>query len=317
MRRMTLLVCLLGMSLGSCAQNTTAVKPKDEKPAAQPPAAKAAPAAATTQPAPAQPAKATEPNAPAEKYDEGPLRAEIVATREVRMHWNDNAERSESESNFAVLVRVRGERLKDITRYGGVVLSELVDDTGKVLFDPNSVTEEERTTLRPQAQAANRLAEAGLQIPTRPAKAAARAAKTLKRLRGEIKLVIASKSEKVTILNPTQYEGKVLEHSRLAELGIEVRVISADELETPPPGQSVILQYTKKADNVQTATFFDGTMRPLRTRERPMTTKSGEKCVVLLLEGAGANSEMQLVLEVAPTIETVMLPVTGDNLPLP
>jgi hypothetical protein len=291
MQRMTLLVCLLGLSLVSRAQGPA--------------------------PTPPTPAKPADPNAPAVVYDEGPLRAEIIAMREVRMRYNDTPERSESESNFAMLVRIRGERLKEISRYGNVILSEVVDDSGRAMLDPNSITDEDRNTMRPQSLPAARLQEGGLQLATRPLKMAARVAKTLKHVRGEIKIVMAGKTEKVTIVNPSQYEGKALEHPRLSELGIEVRVVPASELETPPPGQSVVLQYKQKADNVQSASFYDAAMKPLRSRERPMTTKAGEKCVVLLLEGAGATNEMQLVLDVSPTIESLVLPVTGDDLPLP
>lgn len=278
------------------------------------PAPQPAPAATPATPPTTAPA---EPAPPETVYDTGPMGADIIAMREIRLTYTDSPERSAAESNFAMQVRIRGDKLGKIARFGNLILTEVVDDTGKAMLDPNTYSEQDRTAMRQQVSPIERIRTTGLLIATR-ALPSARGAKAITKLRGAVKLVLSDSTEKVTVVNPQQFIGKAIESPRLTELGVVVRVIPSEEFEAPQPAQRCIaLQVTAKADNVQSVAFFDGQMQPVRHRENPATTKGGAEVTLYCLDGGAFTNETQLVFEVHPQVEIVDLPVSADNLPLP
>ncbi len=259
-----------------------------------------------------------EPPKPQEVYDEGPLRIEISAMREIRLVYEDMPDRSEKESNFAMQVRIRGERLGEISRYGMLILEELVDSTGHSLLDPNTYTEEDLERTREMTFPVQRLKETGLQLVSKPTKLAKREAAQLKTVRGYVRLILADQTKSFTVLNPEQYRGKVIADERLAELGVEVRVAEPTEFEQgPPTDQALIFEYTKKGEHIRTVKFFDPWMRPLRHRERPMTTTDGKECMAYYFRPGEINDDMQVVFEVHPKIEDVRLPLEVEDVALP
>lgn len=271
------------------------------------------PPPATTQPA-GQPA---EPPAPPLVYDSGPLRAEITAMREIRLKYLDSAERSAAESNYAIQVRIAGDKLGKIKRFGSLILSEAVDDKGGAMVKPDTYKEEERTAMRPQMMPIERLREQGLLVATR-CSASSRGSSRIAKLKGTIKLVMAETTDKLTLLNPYQYVGKTIDDPRLAELGIEIKVLPVEEIEQPLQAQrSLVVQIVSKPENIQSVAFFDGAMQPVRHRENPLKTKSGADVTVYNLDGGSFTNETSMVLEVHPQVEIVELPVEVENLDLP
>ena len=262
---------------------------------------------------------AQEPPAPttAPTYDQGPLRVELLAMREVRLRASDPVMAARMESDLRMQFRIQGEKLMQLARFGNLILTEMVDDTGQALIGPDTYSEAERTQTRPVGFPVERLRENGLMLTTR-SKVSARAAKTLKTMRGSVRLVLAEGSEKVTIINPLQYLGQTIDNPRLKELGIEVEVVPMSEIENAPPGErSLILHYKTKSENVQGATFADGAMRPVPARETQIAKKSGEPCQLYYFDPSVFNDEMQLVLEVHPKVEDIQLPVEMKDVELP
>ena len=312
MLRIALCACLTVLGLAGCHDGTTS-------PAAAPTAepARAKTPQAATEPKPAAP-PTTQPATPttAPVYDQGPLRIDISAMREIRLKYLDSAERSAAESNFAIQVRVQGERLKEVSRHGSFILTEIVDDTGQSLIDPKADSEEDKTTTRRLTVPPERLREAGLQLVAR-AKMAPRESRLLKKVRGTIHLILADKAEKYTILNPLQYADKTIDDARLKALGVEVRLVPAGEFEQPVPEGCIVLHFKTKPEYIQGVTFYDGWMRPLAARERQLTTTSGQQCTGYCFQGNALDNEMQLVLEVYSKVEDIQLPLEADNVPLP
>jgi len=264
---------------------------------------------------PAQPT--TQPTT-APTYDEGPLRAELLAMREIRYSATEPEVAVRlPKSEFGMQLRIRGERITQIVRQGNLIFTELVDDTGQSLIDADTYTEADKTSTRPVTGPADRLKTDGLIISTRN-KPSTRGSRTLTRVRGGIRLILAASSEKLTIANPLQYYGKTISDPRLQALGVEIRMVPLEEIENAPPAnRAIILRYVTNSEHVQRASFYDGTMRPIPSRDSPVSTKSGEQCQLYYFDAAPFNDEMQLVLEVLPQVDDVQVPFEMDNLALP
>jgi hypothetical protein len=250
-------------------------------------------------------------------YDAGPLRAELVAMRELRYKFVDPEQAARYRSELDMRFRIRGERITEVVRYGNLIFSELVDDTGHSLLDPNTYTEAEKTSTRPIPVPAERLKADGLIVDTRNSPST-RGALTLSRVRGSVHLIIAPNTEKVTIADPLQYYGKTIADPRLKQLGIEIQLVPIEELENAPPAnRGLVLRYVTNGEHVQKASFYDGHMRLVPTRESPTTTKSGAPCQLYYFDSSPLNDETQLVLEVLPQVDEVQVPVEMDGLKLP
>lgn len=258
------------------------------------------------------------PNDDGPRYDQGPWKVEVTAMREMRLLYFDDEERSNRESNFAIQVRVQGERIGDVTRYGELILDELVDDTGKSLIAEGDFTDEMRERTRVQTMPPEHLARSGLQIVARTTHTSARGAERIAKIKGTVRLVLAEEAETVTILDPAQYYGQTIKDPRLAAMGIEIQIASLDDLAAPPPGRCLVIRYLAKQDNVKSIRFFDGWMRPMQYRERPVQLKdSDERVMAYCFDTPMFNNEMQIVLDVHPNVEIVQAPLAETDIPLP
>jgi hypothetical protein len=254
---------------------------------------------------------------PAPTYDEGPLRVELLAMREIRFSATEPELAARLRSELGMQFRVRGTGITNIVRQGNIIFTALVDDTGQSLLDPDTYSEADRTITRPVTIPPDRLKADGLIITTRN-KASTRGSRVLTQARAGLHLILAEQTDKLTIANPLQYMGKTIADQRLLALGIDVQLLPADELENPPPAnRALLLYYGTKAAQVQKASFYDGAMRPIPARETPVTTKSGLAAVEYYFDAAPLTDETQLVLEVHPQVEDVQLPIMLDNLNLP
>lgn len=269
-----------------------------------------------------RPADAAQPEEPpvtsAPTYDHGPLRCEVSAMFDAR-YWYKVVPPRVRPSELQMRLQVSGERITKVARTGDVIFTEAVDDTGKALIDPDSYTDEQRNAVHPLRLTPEQLRVQGLLLPasfTSPA----REARSLK-LRGSVKLVLAEGREDVTIDNPLQYVGKPLEHELLRKLGIVVRVVPPDELETagPPktPEELLVLEYVEKGDHVNSVGLHDAWMKQLRYRQQTMKTKDGREVTTYTLGRDKFTDETQLVLDIFIDFEEVVLPVELDDIALP
>ncbi len=250
-------------------------------------------------------------------YDEGPLRAELVAMREIRFSATEPELAARLKSEMGMQFRIRGERITQIVRFGNLIFSELVDDTGQSLLDPDTYSEADRTSTRPITMPAERLKTDGLIVTTRN-KPSTRGAIGLTRVQGSIRVVIAPNTEKLTVADPLQYYGKSIIDARLKLLGIEIEIVPIDQIENAPPAnRGLVLRYTANGEHVQRASFYDGNMRLIPTRDSPVTTKSGEQAQLYYFDASPLNDEAQLVLELLPQVDEVQVPVEMDGLKLP
>lgn len=275
------------------------------------------PAAAKT-PAGQPTAPAQEPETkPAPVYDVGPLRAEVTAMYDAR-YWYADAPPGARKSELRMQLRIVGEGITRMARVGNVIFTEAVDDTGKALVGPDTYTEQQKTETRPFHFPAERIRSSGILLGAR-VDSPNRDARTVK-LRGSVRLILASDPEEITIDNPLQFMGKILENDRLKELGVQVRVVDPAELEgesLPPAERLFVLEYLTDEAHIAKVTLHDAWMKPIRARQRRLKTKDGKSVVGFTLSGGTIDENCQLVLSVYPKIEDKQVPIEVDALKLP
>jgi len=248
---------------------------------------------------------------------QGPLRAQIVAMREIRYSAQDPELASRLHSELGMQIRVCGERIEQIVRHGNPIFTELVDDTGRSLIDENTYSEQDKTITRPPMLPPDRLRIDGLLLTTRM-NSSARGAALLRRARGYVRVILAKDPITLTIDNPLQYHGSTITDSRLKDLGIEVAIVPADQVENAPPANRCLaLEYKSKGDHVQRVSFVDGWMRQIPARDMWATKIEGGLCQAYYFDTGMFNDDMQMVLEVFPTIEVIEVPVELTDVPLP
>lgn len=260
------------------------------------------------------------PGEPRMPYDTGPMKAEVTAMFDAR-YWYADEQQGARPSELRLQIRVAGDKITKVVRFGDMIFTEAVDSQGNVLLDPAKYTEEEKTQTRPLNLPPARLKETGLLLPgqmTSPA----RAAESIK-LHGTVRLILAENKEEIAIDKPLQYVGKTLEHPRLKELGIEVRIIAPEALtvgegeEVPEAKRTYVMEYVNGQPKIHAVRFHDAWMKPMRTRERPMQTKDEHAVIGHVIIGGELDENAQLVLDVYPEIQDLQVPLKADALPLP
>lgn len=249
--------------------------------------------------------------------DEGPLRLEITAMREIRFSAEDPDIAARMRSELGMQVRVAGERIGEVVRHGNVVFTEVVDDTGKVLAKEADYTEEDRTATRTPMFPPERLEEDGLVLTTR-VEPSARGATKMARIRGYIRLILAKESVHATVINPFQFLGKQIEDPRLAQYGVDIEVVPVDQIENAPPAdRCIVFRYLKKGEHVNAVKFYDGWMRQQATRDTWVKTKEGEQVHMHYFDARGFNDELQAVFEIHPEVEDMNLQIEMNEVALP
>jgi hypothetical protein len=276
--------------------------------------APAAPPGATPVP-PAAPTATQPTTEPAAVYDQGPLRSDILAMFDAR-YWYLDKNPGARESELRLQMRFAGAGIENTVKVGNIIFTEAVDDTGRTLITPQTYTEEQKTEMRPYNYPPERLKSSGLPLGAR-IDSPARAAKTI-RLRGSLRLVLAPEKVEVAIDNPLQYVGKVIPNDQLKGMGLEIRVVPAEEMteEDAQPNQ-IVLQLVKGADKVQEVAFYDAWMKQMRPRERTLKTKGGDSVKAYSMTSGTLDENTQMVLRVFPKIEEVSIPIDLNSVPLP
>jgi len=250
-------------------------------------------------------------------YDEGPLAVEVSGIREMRLKMFGGPEVVQNDSDLRVQYRIRGERLRELSRFGNLILTEFIDDTGAQLLDPSIYTEQEKKLTRVNTIGTDRLRQTGLLLVSR-VKMADRAARRIKSIKGTVKLIFGTELEKVTVINPGQFYGQDIVDARLKAIGIQARIVPFDEIEHPiPTDRAIVMQVRAHEENIHTVSWFDGWMRPVMARETMLTLKGGEIATAYYLEPHQLNDELQMVFEVHPRVESVDFPVEFRDVELP
>ncbi|MCA9245269.1 MAG: hypothetical protein KDA32_15035 [Phycisphaerales bacterium] len=252
-----------------------------------------------TQPAQVGPEAVTQPAAP--KF-EGPMRVEPVAVMESRL-WLKEGDRRD-RSRLAVQCRVTGERLTNCVKMGRLIFEELKDDTGAVLISAEELTEAQREKMRdmqisPQiVQAGGVLLAANAELPKRSA--------TKLMGKGYVQVAYSNGVEEVMIDNPFRFEGEFIDHARLKELGVKIRVPKiGEEVDIQKSGKAMPLEIVEGQEKIESVQLFDAWFRQMRTRAKQMKSKADKPIAVYeVVAGADISEDTQIVIRLYANVET-------------
>jgi len=249
----------------------------------------------------------------------GPMRIELLRLQERRFKFfvvPVGAEATLPESDLGLFVRLAGRRTKHVHRIGRLIVTEVTDDTGQALSPMDQPTAEQEGWTRVVA-GPEKLTGQGLTLEAR-LKAPGRAATKLAKVRGWARVIYAKDSEEITINNPLQYEGKLIEHPRLRELGIEIKVLPRGSVPNVPNDDShLVLQFLNHMEWLRAIDVQDAWMQNMRQRVNAVSTAEGETCYVYQLVNGRLSEETSLLIQAFPEVEDVRFPVELDNIELP
>lgn len=248
---------------------------------------------------------------------EGPMRIELFGLREVRELYPDPRSQYPDQSRLHLGMTLAGARLEQVVRIGRAIITEAVDEAGKVLVAPDAYDEDQRTATNPVNVTPDVIQRGGLQLGAQLT-ATTRGAATIAKLKGTVRVVYAGAHEEITVFNPRAQAGSLIEHPRLKELGISVRVMPPGDPKGAPAQENVItLQFLPDRNRVRGVAFHDAWMKKLTARDKLLKTNDGEDCVSYQVSRGWINEDAQMVLEIYPEIEETQIPIEFSDVPLP
>lgn len=260
---------------------------------------------------------ATQPASTAPSLSDGPLRVEVVSIGDTRRKYYVSMTGVVPGNDFQMQLRLVGKGIADVTRTGRVIFEDVVTDNGEHLISPTTYNEQDRTETFRVRVTPDTLRDRGIGLGTK-IDAPSRQASTIKHARGTLKVVMASEFEDVVIKNIASFRGKTIDHPRLKELGIELRVLPAGNPSNMPPGPgNFAFEFGEGQDLLRNIEFFDAWMTKVRAQSRNHQTNEGQPCVVVQLGDSVSPDEATMIVQVYPKIENIDLPVELKEVPLP
>lgn len=247
---------------------------------------------------------------------EGAMRLVIAGMGEWRVRFPEPPRGDMQKSLMQVQFKLRGADMKKIARIGDVILTEAVDDTGKTLLDPNQYSEEQRKSTRVIEVNDAMVNDGGVPFLAQ-LMATARGSKTIKTLKGYVNVAYAGPVEEIVVGNPLKYKDGTIDHPRLKELGVTIRVIAPGAESVPADNKSIGLMITEGKDKVQGTEFHDEWMRRTPERTRPSKTEKGEEFITYQLQSGQFGDSTELVLKVFTDLRTEQVMIDMKDVELP
>lgn len=250
----------------------------------------------------------------------GPMRVELLGLGETRVHLMNLPEGSDQEPlrrQTRMQFQLTGERLPDVVRIGQVMITNAEDDAGSQLVDQSKITDEALNETRPVEISQAVIRQGGLTMNA-AMDAAKRSATKLTALEGSIAVAYAGEVIEVTIPNPLDQSGKILEHPALKELGLVVSVLAADEFfDVPRREQLVGLQISGNEKLFKEAKFYDEWMDEIQSRGRPTQTKAGEPAMLYQMQRTFLKPGDSMVLTLYRSLDEELVKFSIKDIELP
>ncbi len=270
------------------------------------------------QPATVGPVAETETAEVGPRYDVGETHIMILAFLEQRYLFFENFLDRLPSSGLRIQYRLQGEDVVNLVQVGELVIDEAVDDTGKSMVDPSTITDERRNAVRDVNMKPEDLRARGWMFGG-SLEAADRAATVIKHVKGSMRCVFAAESEEIVIPHALEYLNKKLDDPRLAELGIEIKLIpSRDPAGDPEQQREIGVMLTSGESKLRNVEFCDAWLRPIALRA-PIDAKTKDNETYKAYQ-TGMNpitNDSTLILSVSPEVSDrrVELNLTDVKLP--
>jgi hypothetical protein len=246
------------------------------------------------------------------------MRIEPFGIQDVRIAFFGPTPERPQEPRARFLFKLTGERIGKVDRVGKLIVEEMVDDAGLALVDPSVFSERDRSLTNPLPASAN-VAQSGFvaldyTCSTPPPRSATKVAKA----RGYVNVVYGGPTEEITIDNPMQHSGKTIEHPRLKELGLTVRILKpGEESAEPADNRGIPIRIDAGDEMVKNIDLYDEWMKRMNIRPRMGKTQKDESYFYYQIMGGVVTPDCQLVLTVHKKIEREKVPFELKDLALP
>lgn len=309
---MLLNLCSLAVSL----LFVTLLAPQQTPPTTQPSRPPVSPSGGQTPPITAQPTPAA-PQPPPPPT--GPMRVEAFGIQDVRIAFFGQTPERPQEPRARFLFKLTGERIGKVDRSGKLIVEEMVDDTGKSLVDPSAFNERDRTSTNPLPATANVAQNGYVTLDYTCSTPPLRNATKISKAKGYVNLVYGGPTEEITIDNPMQHAGKpAVDHPRLKELGLTVRILKpGEESAEPADNRGIPVRLEAGDEMVKNIDLYDEWMKRMNIRPRPGKTQKDETYFYYQIMGGVLTNDCQLVLTVHKKIEREKIPFELKDLALP
>lgn len=229
----------------------------------------------------------------------GPMRVEMWGILDQRVSFiGDPIERAPT-SAMRLLLKLTGEKVASIARSGRPVIEKMMDDKGTVLLDPSTYTDADKTATSPVSPAANVEQTGLIRLELMATTPAVRTATKISELKGYVNVVYGGPTEEITIDNPAQYAGGLIEHPRLKELGIAIRILKpAEEAIEPADNRGIAIKIEGNEEMVKNVDLYDEWMKRMSVRPRVSKTQKDESYYYYSIMGALLSADCQLALTV-------------------
>lgn len=261
---------------------------------------------------------AAQPRVPDQNLAVGELRVEPVVIAERRLAFMETVSQNPPESDLNLRVRLVGEEILNIVHMGSMIIEKAVDEEGNDLRRTTEYTEEEKNYTRRVALPEMSRRRTGLysgvtlNVPSR-------GSKTIKEVKGAVRVISASKTEEIIITNPQQYAGKMIDHPRLKELGVEIVVKEPGAVRgAEDPRSFLTLAYKANGEHIAGAEFCDAWLRPIFARSPDSRKASdGDRCYVFQTNSVPFDEGTQMILEVFVDVTEKQVKFDLTDIPLP
>ena len=248
----------------------------------------------------------------------GPMRVEPWTLTETRFKCIGELHEHPPEPSITLRTKLTGEKLRYLSGRGEMIIEEMVDDTGLVLMTIDDFAPRELTKIYP-LRAGKKMMTVGYAGLTVKAKSPSRQARKLSKVRGYVNTVYAETTEEIMIDNPLQFSGGLIKHPRLEELGIKIKVIDPDPgvVDKREKG-GIALQFPEGSiKKVRKIEFFDGWLKPLYARERPVTKPDQDEYIYYAVMIGPIDGDSQMLLKFYPEVEEQRVEFEMKDIELP
>lgn len=253
---------------------------------------------------------------PSPTTQEGAMRLVLTAIGEQRIRMLEPLPNETPSDWMRIQVKIKGAELPDVARVGQLIIEEMVDDTGRSLIDPAKYDETRRTETRP-FEVNDRIIQGGGIPLVEQVGVSARGSTKLTSLKASVKVVYATGLEEIRIESPMDYRGGVIEHPRLRELGVQIRVFGPGEEGVAEGNTELGLHIVSGEDRVKSVEFFDDWFRRINARPRSATTAAGDTFTVYSAAPAQYTRDGELLLKVFTNIRSDELKLETKDVALP
>jgi hypothetical protein len=233
------------------------------------------------------------------------------------------------ENGIDLSLHVDGPAVADARKFGKIKIIEASDDAGtdltKKAKDAPSFESGEFQDIRGPMSFGfddDKKKEPGFDIDVKLPTPAARSAKTIKLIKGELQVVAGGEKKVVTVKSLSKVYGKPIDDPALKAAGVTFTVLDPkkpgkDAIGFGDSSKSVPVLMTGKLDVIGDVQFVNKSGQKLGQGSMSMSNQPAEKKSVTYELSEPLSDEVTLQIEVWPGQKTVMVPITLANVKLP